>query len=49
MKIDVDCPKCGHKMEVRSDRTVHHETIVELSCPNCMHRETMALASRVDK
>ena len=39
MTVEVDCPKCGARMEPRAERTVHHEVIVELSCPRCLHRE----------
>lgn len=49
MVIEIDCPKCGRQMEVRSERTVHHETVLELSCPNCLHREIAVVSARPDK
>lgn len=46
--IEVDCPKCGERMVTHDERTVHHETIVELSCPRCLHREIVVVC-RADR
>jgi DNA-directed RNA polymerase subunit RPC12/RpoP len=46
--IEVQCPKCGHAMDPHADRDVHHERIVELSCPQCEHREVVVVSARPD-
>lgn len=49
MRIEVDCPKCGERMVVHSERTVHHETVMELSCPKCLHREMAVMCAKKEK
>lgn len=46
--IDVQCPRCGQTMEPHTERTVHHERVVELSCPRCGHREVVVVSARPD-
>lgn len=41
MRLEVQCPNCGHMMEPMPDTewSLHGQRAVEMLCPNCAHTE----------